>query len=95
MLDYGDMLEWSRLYDLLLNRLGVCNQILGCRYAMAPDNPLTLRKSGSMYEVGFCGEVLADFKVWDLDGLRSVFGEMDTWSDCMWMLSRAGRLSVA
>lgn len=95
MLSYGDMVEWSRLFDLVSNRVGVCNQVLGCKYAHSPENPLVLKRCGKRYEIVFNGETFASFGVWDLESLRVVCDGMGAWSDCLWQLSRGGLLKSA
>ena len=95
MLTYADMVEWSRLLDLLTNRVGMCNQLMGCRYAHSPENPLVMKRCKRRYEISFNGEYLGGFGVWDLDGLRAVCDSIGAWSDCLWNLSRSGMLGAA
>lgn len=95
MLEYGDMVEWTRLMDLATNRVGVCNQLLGCRYAHSAENPMVMKRCGKRYEISFDGEHWASFGVWDLDGIRTVVDSLDAWADCIWQLSRYGALKTA
>ena len=94
MLTYADMVDWARLHDLIANRVGIVNQLLGCRYAVSPTNPMGVRRDGSQYEVLCDGAVLASYGVWDVDGIRTAYELVDHWSDCVWQLSRLGRIQA-
>lgn len=95
MLTYGDMVDWSRLCDLVSNRVGIVNQVLGCRYAHSLDNPMVIRRVEKSYEIVFKGEAIASYGIWDVEGIRAAYGIVDHWSECVWQLARAGRLSPA
>lgn len=95
MLTYGDMVDWSRLFDRLSNRLMICNQLLGCRYANCMDNPFRVCMESGAYVVSYTGSEIARFGVWDLDALKSALVVMENWEDCIWHMSRTGVLSVA
>lgn len=86
MLDYNDMVIWSKDFELLLNRVGVCNQVLMNTF-------LHVFYSRGSYTVA-CGDcALCEFGVYDVSGLRSAFHKVDEWSDCIWHVSRMGCLS--
>lgn len=95
MLTYGEMVEWSSLFDTLTNRMGICNQVLGCRHANAGDNPLVCRREGPSYVVRFAGEPISEFGVWDLEGIRDTVALLDHWQDCMWHLSSSRMIAAA
>lgn len=58
MLTYPEMVEWTRLFDLVANRVGVFNQIMGCHYAHSADNPMLLKKCKKRYEIYYDGSLL-------------------------------------
>lgn len=89
---YEEMSLWAKVFDLLKNRLGVCNQILGCRYHHSPDNPVRLVCHSGVYVVSFCGDEMVRFRAWDLEALTGACELLDHWQDCMWQLARSGRL---
>lgn len=95
MLTYGDMVDWSRLSDLVSNRVGMVNQLLGCHYAHSLDNPMVVRRVEKSYEILFKENCIAAYGVWDLDGIRAAYEVVNRWSDCVWHLARDGRLQTA
>ena len=90
---YGEMLRWSRDYDLLCNRVGVVNEVLGCRYHHGVDSLLRVAYSHGRYCVTFDGSEVARFGVWDCSGLSSALATVDAWADCVWRVRRVGLLS--
>lgn len=80
--------EVSNLIDLITNRIGVCNTLLGCRYAHANGNPLSLVYSSHKYHYTVCGEELITVGACDVDGLRKLFDVVDKYVDCIWYLGR-------
>lgn len=95
MLSYGDMVEWSRLFDRLSNRVAICNQLFGCRYENCPENDFRICMDHKRYSVMFRGYEIASFGVWDLDSLRDSLWVLESWENCIWHMSRQGVLSVA
>lgn len=87
-----DITRWSKLYDLVLNRVGIANQLFGCRYDFASDNPMVITKCHGIYSVSYLDSEVASFAVNDLDGVSSALQVLDQWSRCLWLLSRSGRL---
>lgn len=82
------MVDWSRGFDLLANRIKICNQLLGCRYGHALDNPMRLVGRDGAYDLLYDGEVLVSFGVWDMDALHDAIVVADSWSDCLWRTAR-------
>lgn len=80
--------EVTNLIDLITNRIGICNTLLGCRYAHANGNPLALSYRGHTYVFSVCGEVLRTVGACDVDGLRQLYDIVDKYVDCIWYLGR-------
>lgn len=93
-MEFYEMSRWSRRFDLVTNRIGVFNQVLGCRYDHSPTNPMRLVRSGRGYDVTFDGDVLTSFSLWDLAEIERSFAVVDQWSSCVWQLGRFGVLAV-
>lgn len=86
----GEITECARLHDLIYNRVGICNQILGCRYHHNADNPLRIVKTGAVGVVTVDDVKVGEFKGLDRESLLKVYDMVDSWSELMWHLSRTG-----
>lgn len=93
MVDFAEMDRFVRLSDLVYNRVGVVNEILGCRYHHAWDNPMRCEREGGNYRVFYGDAVVAKYSVWDTQSAQAAFGVVDDWARCLWLVRRAGRLS--
>lgn len=91
-MDYWEMERFVKDSDLVYNRIGICNEILGCRYHHASDNPMTLRYSHGRYVVAYLGDKVCDYRVWHLDEVRAAFDVVDAWARCLWLVRRGGNL---
>ena len=86
------MARWSKNYDLVLNRVSIANQLFGCRYDFASENPMTISKQHGSYSVCYLDAEVATFRRNDIDSVSSALRVLDQWSRCLWLLSRSGRL---
>lgn len=91
---FEDMERWSRVFRVVENRIGIVNQLLGCRYDGARENPMRLEYGRGVYSVRFRGDVLCTFGAWDLSGVELARALVDHWSDCLWQVREMGCLSV-
>lgn len=86
---YGD---GYRYVDLIYNRAGIVNQIHGCTYANALDNPFVVTNDGGSYCCKYLGEVVAKFDILDASSVRRAFAVVDAISNAVWLLRRSGCL---
>ena len=91
-MDVHVMNRCSRLFDLVLNRVAIVNQLHGCRYDHNPENPMRVSRDHGTYVVTYCDAEVVSFRSNDLDSVSSAFAVLDAWSRCVWLLSRARRL---
>lgn len=82
---YGEV---ASLIDLIANRVGVANTLLGCRYAHALGNPVGIHYRNGVYRFSVCGEEIMSVRACDVDGLRKLFEIVDKYVDCIWYLGR-------
>lgn len=80
--------EVTNLIDLITNRIGVCNTLLGCRYAHANGNPVGIHYRNGVYRFSVCGEEIMSVRACDVDGLQRLFEIVDKYVDCIWYLGR-------
>lgn len=80
------MLIWSKDFDLLTNRVEICNQLVF-------DKFLQVSYNRGVYVVSCSGAPVAQFGVYDVPGLARSLEMVDAWSNCLWHMSRSGRLS--
>ena len=90
---YADVVDWTRLVDIIENRVSIINQIMGARYDSCLDNPCILRYRRGEYVCTYCGETYATWHVYDLDTTRRAFERIDALSDALWLAFRTGRMS--
>lgn len=83
---------WVRLFDTLVNRVSIVNQILGARYEGSSDCPCVLSYRKGVYTISICGTVYITFRVYDAAQLDAAFGKIDSLADGLWYLSRSGRM---
>lgn len=95
MVTYDEMCTFSRFYNLLVNRVDCCNQLLGCRYRNSSENDVRITYKKGCYSVTAYDAEIAAFRVWDLDGVLKSYAYVDSWADCLWHLSRKGRIVAA
>lgn len=87
MLCYADLVIWSKRYGLLCNRVKVVNQLHGCRYEQCPTNPCRLVYARGSYSVYYFGLLLCAFGVYDVNGVTSALGFLDSLADVVWSCS--------
>lgn len=84
MLSFDVMQVWTCKFDLLRNRIGVVNQLLGCRYHNGNDARMCMTRVSGGYDVCFDSDVISSFRLWDIDSLTMTFEKVDAWADCLW-----------
>ena len=94
MLDLNDMERWTKKHDLLLNRIAVINQIHGCQYDHSCGNPCAVSYRLGTYSCIYAGDVLTTWRVYDLPSVDSALVLVDSLSDALWRIRRAGFLRV-
>lgn len=91
---WEDMALWERKQTLVLNRLRVINQVMGCRYDESPDNPCTFGWRGGAYFVEWYGREVARMPIYDLEAAETAFQRLDAIADALWMARREGMLKA-
>lgn len=93
MLAYEEVTAWTENHDLILNRVGIANQILGCRFDHSPDNPLVVeqRRGGYVCKVG--SAYFHGWKLYDASSSAEALKAIDSFKQGLWLLNRTGRLS--
>ena len=82
---YDDLDAWTRVYDLLVNRVKIINQILG-------SVVVRIQYKRGTYVCMVCDSKLCDFRIYDLASIDAAFAAVDGLSDGLWLLNRTGRL---
>lgn len=78
------------LVDVIINRVSVLNQILGCRYDFQKGNPVQLFSRRGMLTVLVCGAEYGATKVNDTAGLVALLSTLDSLKRGLWLMSRGG-----
>lgn len=91
---WEDMALWERKQTLVLNRLRIINQVMGCRYDESPDNPCTFGWRGGAYVVEWLGREVARMPIYDLEAAETAYQRLDAIADALWMARREGMLST-
>ena len=72
-----EMIEWTRVDDLLVNRVSIANQILGARYDGDLSNPVRITDFRGGRRVTLCGERFCEYLMYDLQSIRDAFARVD------------------
>ena len=80
---YYEMANWYRMLSLVDNRVSIVNQLLGCRYDHARDNPCSLVYARGWYRLMWRGGVVSCFRVFS-DELRGTLGWLDFLVSSLW-----------
>lgn len=86
---YNDMTS-VELMDVILNRVSIINQILGCRYDYAWTNPLVVVSRKGRISVDISRTTFSAAKCNDVDGLRDMLDRLDTLRRALWLMARMG-----
>ena len=86
------MCAWQRKHDLIVNRVGIMNQIVGCRYDLKSDNPYAIVYEHGSYTFTYFATPVVSWKVYDLAQVDHAFEVADAWSQCTWLMNVNGRV---
>lgn len=87
---YEQVFAWTKVYNLVVNRVKAVNHMLGGTYDGCLDNPVRLVMKRGRYNVMLWDEVLASFGVYDLDSTQHAFEMLDFANDVIWQIRRRG-----
>lgn len=85
MLAYEDMRRFTKLHDLVVNRVNVINQIT--------DGACTMGGRGCDYVVRFYGRPIAQWQAYDVASVERSLSAMDAVYDVLWDCRRLGYAS--
>ena len=88
-----DAAEWTRVDELLANRVSIANQILGARFDGDLSNPVRVVSFRGGRRVTLCGERFCEYEMYDLDSINDAFARVDALSDSLWLLRRGKAIS--
>lgn len=91
---WEDMALWERKQTLVLNRLRIINQVMGCRYDEGKANPCTFCWRGGAYVVEWLGREVARMPIYDLEAAETAYQRLDAIAVALWMARREGMLNV-
>lgn len=92
-MDFGTLRTWADRYDVLVNRVGICNEILGCARRIARGNPVQLVQDCTLIRVITFKEYLGQCEIYDLAQLDELIDLVERWQDCIWLLSANGYIT--
>lgn len=92
MVDYKIYNEMTptELMDVILNRVSIINQILGCKYDFAWDNPLVVSSRKGRVSVEISHATFSAERSSDADGLRRMLENLDVLKSALWLMTRGG-----
>lgn len=82
--NYYIMRRWNKCFALIRNRVGVANEILGCRYHHCRSNPVRLSYSGGTYVVDYGSLGGVTFGVYDLPTIERALDWCNAQNDYLW-----------
>lgn len=86
---YKDM-ALVQLVDTVINRVGIINQILGCKYDHQMGNPCEVYLRRGRLTVKVCGGELATSGIYDGEGLIAVLYVLDSFKGGLWLMRSGG-----
>lgn len=86
---YKDM-TLVQLVDAVINRVGVINQILGCKYDYQLGNPCEVCSRRGRITVSVCGGELATSSANDGEGLVALLYVLDSLKAGLWLMRSGG-----
>ena len=92
-MNYADVSTYTDYHDLVINRMSLCNELLGCRYHSSLSNPLVLKYKYGKYKVLVSGSEIAEFRPYDLDGVPDAYQRLDGLYNGLWYLLRSHNLN--
>lgn len=87
---FEDMTEYTKVFDLVCNKVSLINQVLGCRYDFDVRNPCRVLHVMGVWRVVLFGRVLAEWRPWDVSGVRSALSSAQVAFDVLWDARRVG-----
>lgn len=93
-MDYQVLVDYSWEWELLQNRMKVCNQVMGARYVGNVENPFRVTRKAQVVTLLVCGSPVRRWRLYDVAGIRDAVLYLDVAQDVLWQLSRSGRLVV-
>lgn len=94
MITYDDMVIFTREYNVLVSKIGIINEMLGCTFQQSIHNPCTLSYSHGRYTVTYDGYEICTFGTYDVQGVEDAVLRLGCWSDCVWNIRRSGFVVV-
>lgn len=94
-LDYECIYKWSKVHDLIVNRVGIVNELHGCRYHSGLTNPCRLLRRNGFYVVVYCHDEIARWRLYDLESVNLAFAAVDALAKACWAGRREGVLSFS
>lgn len=79
-----------QLVDAVINRVGVINQILGCKYEHQVGNPCEVFIRRGLLTVNVCGGELATSRMYDGEGLIALLIVLDSLEGGLWLMRSGG-----
>lgn len=89
---YEVLVPWTKAHELIKNRVGIVNELLGYRYHFDAHNALVLDWSDGRWRLVFDGIQKCEYRVYDLDTVRPALEWVKSFADACWMLRRAGAI---
>lgn len=92
MVDYKIYNEMTpvELMDVILNRVSIINQILGCKYDFAWDNPLCVVSRKGHVTIEISHATFSAERCSDANGLRRMLENLDVLKSALWLMARGG-----
>lgn len=84
------MFVWTKIFDLITNKVKMVNHMLGGTYDGSLSNPCTLRMKRGRYKVMLGDAEYASFGVYDVPSAETACERMACLVDGLWLVRRGG-----
>lgn len=81
---------WTKVVDLIVNRITIINQMMGYGIDGCLDNPMQRKMRGGRYVVTWYGVEFASYGVYDQCETEQALNRLDALNDGIWFMKRGG-----
>ena len=91
---FEDVTAWTKVHNLILNRVAMINQTHGTDYGWSAGCVCTVRYDRGWYTCAYSGIDLCTWHVYDLHSTDSAFRKVDSLDAALWLVRVTGHLRV-
>ena len=92
---YEDITAWTKVHNLILNRVAMINQTHGIDYGWGAPGICTVCYSRGWYTCAYSGIDLCTWHVYDLHSTDAAFRKVDHLDEALWPVTRTSQRAAS